>query len=102
MIVDDPEVRYKDINSVWAKFVELFEVFGSIVEYKEAWRDYFRQSLQELYIDNVQYLELRSVFPALYDLDGNKCDAIEVAQIYEDVLKDFKSSHPDFAGSKII
>lgn len=102
MIVDDPLVRYSDINVVWSKFVELFIVFGSIVEYKEAWKDYYRQSLQELYDDNVQYLELRSVLPELYDLDGKKYGPIEVAQIYADVLKEFKSTHPDFVGGKFI
>jgi adenosine deaminase CECR1 len=38
----------------------------------------------------------------LYDLDGKKYGPIECAQIYVDVLKDFKQSHPDFAGSKFI
>jgi adenosine deaminase CECR1 len=102
MIVDDPIVSYNDINVAWEKFMDLFKVFGSIVEYKEVWRDYYRQSLQELYDDNVQYLELRSVFPDLYDLDGIKYGPLEVAQIYVDVLKEFKSSHPDFVGSKLI
>lgn len=102
MIVDDPTIRYHDINVAWKKFMNLFVVFGSIVEYKEAWRDYYRQALEELYHDNVQYLELRTVFPELYDLDGNKYGPVEVAQIYADVLKDFKSSHPDFIGGKII
>lgn len=38
----------------------------------------------------------------LYDLDGKKYGPIECAQIYVDVLKDFKQSHPDFVGSKFI
>lgn len=102
LIIENPSVHYHDINVAWNKFMQLFIVFGGIVEYKEVWRDYFRQTLEELYADNVQYLELRSVFPELYDLDGNKCGPMDVAQIYAEVLKDFKSTHLDFVGCKFI
>lgn len=102
LIVDNPSIHYHDINVAWNKFMQLFIVFSGIVEYKEVWRDYFRQSLQELYDDNVQYLELRSVFPDLYDMDGNKYGPIDVAQIYADVLKEFKATHKDFVGCKFI
>ena len=63
LIVNDPLVRYNDINTVWNKFMEIFMVFGSIVTYREAWKDYYRQSLQEVYEDNVQFLEFRGVLP---------------------------------------
>lgn len=102
LIIENPSVHYHDINVAWNKFMQLFIVFGGIVEYKEVWRDYFRQTLEELYADNVQYLELRSVFPELYDLDGNKCGPMDVGQIYAEVLKDFKSTHLDFVGCKVI
>jgi adenosine deaminase CECR1 len=68
LIVDDPMVRYNDINSVWNKFMEIFMVFGSIVTYTEVWKDYYRQSLLEHYNDGVQYLEFRGVLPEVYSL----------------------------------
>lgn len=37
-----------------------------------------------------------------YDLDGEKYGPIETCQMYVDVLKEFKTSHPDFVGSKFI
>lgn len=40
--------------------------------------------------------------PQLYDLDNNKYGPLETAQMYVDVLKKFKSSHPDFVGSKFV
>jgi hypothetical protein len=76
LFVDDPLIRYSDINVVWDKFMDLFRVFGAIVEYKEAWRDYFRQALEELYDDNVQYLELRSVLPEVSSLKNCKMFSI--------------------------
>lgn len=63
LIVDDPTHAYSDINAVWNKFMEIFMVFGSLVTYTESWKDYYRQSLQESYDDNVQYLEFRGVLP---------------------------------------
>lgn len=122
LIVDDPTTQYHDINAVWGKFNEIFMVFGSLVTYKEVWKDYFRQSLQEMYDDNVQYLEFRGVLPEVdwhvtetimknllifansqtYDLEGKKYGPVETCQIYVDVLKEFKSSHKDFVGAKFI
>lgn len=63
LIVDNPTATYNDINSVWNKFMEIFMVFGSIVTYTEVWKDYYRQALQELYDDGVQFLEFRGVLP---------------------------------------
>ena len=63
LIVEDPLIRYSDINAVWNKFMEIFMVFGSVVTYTEVWKDYYRQSLQEMYDDGVQYLEFRGVLP---------------------------------------
>ncbi|CRL06743.1 CLUMA_CG019567, isoform A [Clunio marinus] len=102
LIVNDPLIRYSDINSVWSKFNEIFMVFGSIVTYTEVWKDYFRQALQEIYDDGVQYLEFRGVLPETYDLEGNKYGPIETCGMYVDVLKEFNENHPDFGGAKFI
>jgi adenosine deaminase CECR1 len=63
LIVDDPLQQYADINQAWSRFMSLFGVVGPIVTYTEAWRDYYRQTLQELYDDGVQYLEFRGLLP---------------------------------------
>lgn len=63
LIVDDPLIQYTDINTVWNKFQQIFTVFFPLVTYTETWKDYFRQSLQEMYDDGVQYLEFRGVLP---------------------------------------
>lgn len=63
LIVEDPLVEYTDINTVWNKFQRIFTVFFPLVTYTETWKDYYRQSLQEMYDDGVQYLEFRGVLP---------------------------------------
>lgn len=63
LIVDEPEIQYRDINSVWSKFQKIFTVIFPLVTYTEVWKDYYRQTLQEMYDDGVQYLEFRGVLP---------------------------------------
>lgn len=63
LVVDDPLIRYNDINVTWKKFEGIFMVFTPLVTYTEAWKDYYRQSLQEIYDDNVMYMEFRGVLP---------------------------------------
>lgn len=63
LIVENPASAYNDINQVWNKFMEIFSVFGALVSYNEAWKDYYRQALQELYDDGVLYLEFRGLLP---------------------------------------
>lgn len=67
LVVDDPVTRYNDINSIWKKFEGIFMVFVPLVTYTEAWKDYFRQTLQEVYDDGVTYLEFRGVLPEVID-----------------------------------
>jgi hypothetical protein len=84
LIVDDPVTRYTDINNVWNKFMEIFMVFGSIVTYTGVWKDYFRQSLQEHYDDNVQYLEFRGVLPEVDMSRREQSESLSrfIAEIY--------------------
>lgn len=63
LFVNDPVTSYNDINTVWNKFQGIFSVFVPILTYTEAWKDYYRQGLKELYDDNVQYFEFRGVLP---------------------------------------
>lgn len=63
LVVDDPNDTYTDINTAWKKFMDLFICFDPVVTYTEAWKDYYRQTLQECYDDGVQYLEFRGLLP---------------------------------------
>lgn len=80
LIVDNPITYYNNINVIWSKFEALFSVFGPIVFYIDAWKDYYRQSLQEMYDDGVNYLEFRGVLPEvsynLYLMIRKKCSRL--------------------------
>ena len=48
------------VNSVWKKFQEKFSIVGSIFDYLPTFKAYHRRLLEELYEDNVMYLEMRT------------------------------------------
>lgn len=56
----NPRTQYADINAVWKKLQQAFTNVRPLVEYSKAWGSYFRNAIQEMYDDNVQYLEFRS------------------------------------------
>lgn len=58
-----PNTEARDINAMWARFMEIFAITDGILLYKEAWSHYFLQALTEFSADEVRYLEVRSTLP---------------------------------------
>ncbi|KAJ8970598.1 hypothetical protein NQ314_001132 [Rhamnusium bicolor] len=102
LVVDYPEFAYPDLNVVWEAFMNIFETVADLIGYKPVWQEYFYQVLQELYEDNVMYLEFRGILPEVYDLEGNTYDALQIVGLYYNTLKQFKKDHPDFHGARFI
>ena len=63
MIVDHPELAYRDQNMAWKHFLGVTRTIFSLIVYAPIFRDYCRKMLMELYEDNVQYAEIRAVMP---------------------------------------
>lgn len=63
LYTEHPETTYRDIDSVWTRFMELFGTFDPIVLNDDFWIDYYYESLKEFQEDNVQYLEFRGLLP---------------------------------------
>ncbi|XP_018325315.1 adenosine deaminase 2-like [Agrilus planipennis] len=102
LIVDNPERMYKSVDEVWTAFQDIFAVVSPLITYRPVFEDYFYRALEELYEDNVMYLEFRGLLPEVYELNGTVYDEVEVAGLYINVLKKFKEDHPDFVGAKFI
>ena len=98
----DPAATYPNINSVWTAFENTLIATSGIVTYAPVFSDYFYQGLQSFYDDNVQYLEIRTVLPTVYYLNGTVLDELGVAGLYKATFDKFKLDHPDFTGAKII
>ncbi|XP_055535539.1 adenosine deaminase 2-like isoform X2 [Wyeomyia smithii] len=102
LYTENPINTYKTLDDVWNKFQHIFGVLTPIITYEPVWRQYYYASLQQLYDDNVHYLELRGVLPDVYDLSGKIYSPDEIVQIYIDETEKFKKSHPLFLGAKFI
>lgn len=102
IIVADPRGTYKDINSVWAAFINTFMTVEPLILYKPVFKDYFYRVLLELYEDNVKYLEFRGTLPAVYDLDGTEYGPVQVTGLYKETLLEFMKDYPDFIGARFI
>lgn len=102
IVIDNPSEVHTDVNSVWLKFQQYFITTGAMFGYKPVWEQYFYDTLKACRDDNVMYIEIRSVLPELYDLDGNVYDSVETAVSYKETLDRFMSDYPDFYGAKLI
>lgn len=102
LVVDHPEQEYPDINAVWKKFESGIQTITLMITYKPVFADYFYQGLQELYDDNVNYVEVRGTLPVVYDLTGWPLNPIQTLGLLKKVADQFLEDHPDFLGIKYI
>ncbi|KAI5638720.1 adenosine/AMP deaminase domain-containing protein [Phthorimaea operculella] len=102
IVVDNPNEVYTDVNKVWKCFQNYFISTSGLFGYNLVWERYFYDTLKALHDDNVMYVEIRSVLPPLYDLDGSEFDSIDTAIVYNEVTETFKKDYPDFYGAKLI
>lgn len=81
---------YADINSVWKRFDELFQLADSLRTHVPVLREYFHQSLTEALADGVQYMEMRAVLSPLYDLDGTiRTNVTDLVREYIEIAEQF-------------
>lgn len=128
----DPDLVYPNQDVIWNRFEQAFLAIGGLVTYAPVFREYYYRGLTEFYLDNVMYLEVRALLPAvcqcflqriqfglgsilfflfcclfpfdtqIYELDGSTHDIAWTLKTYRDVTRQFTAEHPDFFGARII
>jgi adenosine deaminase CECR1 len=80
----------------------MFASIGGLLDYWPVFRDFHYQILQEMYDDNVMYIELRTGMGSLLDEGGRKIESRELAEKMIEINENFKNTHPGFLGFKVI
>ena len=80
IVVDNPEVAYPNVNTVWAAFAKRFSTLMTLLNFKDLVKDYFYQGLKEFYEDGVQYMEVRSEFAPICKTFGPDCNPLDIVQ----------------------
>ncbi|XP_035282190.1 adenosine deaminase 2-A-like [Anguilla anguilla] len=102
LFTDDPVNAYPSQDIVWRRFEETFMAALGLVTHAPVFKDYFYEGLQQFYMDNVMYLELRALLPMTYELDESRHDRAWSLKAYQDVARQFVTEHPDFLGARVI
>lgn len=102
IVLENPNEVYTDVNKVWTSFANYFITTGPMFSYKKVWEQYFYDTLKAFREDGVMYIEMRSILPPLYDLEGNVYDSVATAESYKKVVDRFLLDYPDFYGVKLI
>ncbi|KAJ0012573.1 hypothetical protein NQD34_016907 [Periophthalmus magnuspinnatus] len=102
LFTEDPEREYPNQNVVWEKFEKAFIAAAGLITHAPVLRDYIYKGLEELYYDNIMYLELRSGLSRTYELDGTIHDKVWTLKVFQEVTQMFVQDHPDFLGARII
>lgn len=102
MVVNKPDEVYKSIDDTWNAFGKYFDIVEPMLTFRPVWEEYFYDALKLFRAHKVMYVEIRSVLPPLYELDGKNYSPIITARSYHKVINRFKKDYPDFFGAKII
>lgn len=97
-----PVSTYQSNNAAWNDFMSIFILLDGLLLYAPVWRDYYYNALEEVHADGVQYLELRSILPQLYCINGEQLEIKDTLAIYKSETERFMANNADFIGAKLI
>ena len=80
IVVDNPDVAYPNVNTVWAAFGKRFRTLSALLSFKDLVKEHFYQGLKEFYDDGAQYIEVRSSFSPICATPGPDCTPLDIVQ----------------------
>lgn len=86
----------------WISFRRIFSFTYDLYSYVNVLEEYVYRVMEEHYLDNVMYLEVRTPFLAMYDLNGTNYTNLDFVDTLWKTTERFKKNHRDFIGMKLI
>ncbi|XP_041710008.1 adenosine deaminase 2-A-like [Coregonus clupeaformis] len=102
LFTDDPDTTYPSQDAVWERFEMAFVAIAGLVTYAPVFKDFLYKGLEQLFDDNIMYLELRTGLSRTYELDGSIHDKAWSLRTYQEVTQQFVAEHPGFLGARLI
>lgn len=102
VLVDNPEIEYERIEKVWARFKSAFSTLYYMISYRPVLEDYIYEALNQLYLDNVFYVEFRGTNLPMYELNETIYSPVEFIKVVHATVEKFKQDHPGFLGARFI
>lgn len=102
LIRKNPWNTQNDANDIWQRFSDTYETISRLVSYDTAFNETSYRILQELYEDNIRYLEFRASFSKLNNGHGGHISTVQGVGYFLAHLEKFKKTHPDFIGARLI
>ncbi|CAB1345937.1 unnamed protein product [Coregonus sp. 'balchen'] len=85
LFTDDPDTTYPSQDAVWERFEMAFVAIAGLVTYAPVFKDFLYKGLEQLFDDNIMYLELRTGLSRTYELDGSIHDKAWSLRTYQEV-----------------
>ncbi|XP_067648074.1 adenosine deaminase 2-A-like [Eurosta solidaginis] len=97
-----PHEHFPNEDAVWRSFRNIFRLVIGLLSYAPVWEACMHRALEEFYADGVQYLEIRSVLPVLYDLHDGNFTILNTTHAVRNADLRFRALQSDWIGSRLI
>ncbi|XP_035621370.1 adenosine deaminase 2-A-like [Oncorhynchus keta] len=99
---DDPNTTYPSQDAVWERFEMAFVAIAGLVIYAPVFKDFLYKGLEQLFHDNITYLELRTGLSRVQIRAGSNHDKAWSLRTYQEGTHQFVAEHPGFLGAQLI
>uniref|UniRef100_A0A1A9ZTP8 Adenosine deaminase n=1 Tax=Glossina pallidipes TaxID=7398 RepID=A0A1A9ZTP8_GLOPL len=101
-IRDNLIITTTDHKLVAARLKEIKSLLKGLISYAPVWEIYFEQAFKEFIEDGVQYIEIRTILPRLYNLSGHSLPHLETLAALKRASETVAFYNASFVGAKVI
>uniref|UniRef100_A0A1A9WPY4 Adenosine deaminase n=1 Tax=Glossina brevipalpis TaxID=37001 RepID=A0A1A9WPY4_9MUSC len=101
-IRDNLIIATTDHKLVGLRLKQIKTLLKGLITYAPVWELYFEQAFKEFLDDGVQYIEIRTILPRLYNLTGHTLPQLEALAALKRASERCSFYNASFVGTKVI